>query len=408
MLVLEGPNFPNATMTPKWYNGQTEINDMSFVNCNLSVIEPGAFDLRAFRSTAELTFTTDTSLNLTTGMFNGFRNLKKLGILSSAPRVSDVDLFKPICKSLDRMQFNYLTDELSLNQIFGSIEMLALKSLSVIAPEGNNTRILAPNNFTALVAINSLILYRCRISSILSGTFDAIAATLLHIDLSFNRLTTIQASLLWAYLDTEHEGSKYFFITKNPFECDCDLYEIVTLSLSGWKFTHENCNFAELICEDLQEFHIKNSSIDKYAFRKVEFHVKNDVLVVKTRVTIKFRLLIFDLADYAIRRKSKCPRIEWVKESVRCLLLPKLINTLALANYLLPTTSTTFCAILASAPKTSWPLHCVTIRRGIEEGGGLLGICLGLIIWTFLLAISLIVYLICTKPGKLDPKPELM
>lgn len=69
-----------------------------------------------------------------------------------------------------------------------------------------------------------------------------------------------------------------------------------------------------------------------------------------------------------IEMNSKCPSNEWIRASVRCLILPRESKLISMIDYIERSIPTTICAILPSAPKRASPLHCLTIRKNKSDG----------------------------------------
>lgn len=170
-------------------------------------------------------------------------------------------------------------------------------------------------------------------------------------------------------------------LLQNPFVCDCDFYEVESLLYSVNKVSknnrlecvNESANNNSLVCNHLQEVHAETlnlsiSKIEKYVFPKVKMRISAKELIVRTTVPLKFRLWMLKHRPTATEMNSKCPTGEWIRESDRCLLLPREENIISLDNYVEPNILSTICVILQSEPKRVWPLHYQTIRINENEG----------------------------------------
>lgn len=70
------------------------------------------------------------------------------------------------------------------------------------------------------------------------------------------------------------------------------------------------------------------------------------------------------------RKRSKCPRSEWLQNSISCILLTAKSGPDSMIDLEKWSTSTLtiFCAILPMTHKQAWPLHCQSMNFRMEKG----------------------------------------
>lgn len=164
-------------------------------------------------------------------------------------------------------------------------------------------RTLAPSNFTQLAHTFFLHMISCGITSIERGTFDNIANTLRYLNLAWNRLKSIEPSLILVLLEVHGDRLRVHF-DGNPLNCDCGVYEARSLLYAIYKHSsvadeiackNKSIENSTLVCEHLQEIRIDSiksniSGIGKYGFPKVNMRISDEDLIVNTRFTLKLRL----------------------------------------------------------------------------------------------------------------------
>lgn len=383
-LIVTRVNFPNETLQPNWYRGQENLRAIEISHCNLKKIKNNAFRF-SFQTLYYITIQIPSKLIISPFAFN---NLTATSFNLCAGVFANLgkNFLQPIRNSLFRFKLRYLSSRVSLKKFFGDQRLNSIISIEIMGTNAplNASRVLESTDFSQLPRIQILALRFCSITSIQPGTFDYIGETLALIDLSFNKLTTIESSRFSVFLDTSIKSSKYLLFYYNPIECDCNYYELRNLTLflrnhysreGKMPDYFERCDDAKYnastTCTNLQDISMRKLNnhqpvISKYSFPKVDLRVANGMLSARTQFKAKFRLWIQSYVWIEVRKRTKCPSPQWLRESVTCVLIGGDDKVLPVHQYLQRSNLTTFYVILSVANKYVWPLHIQSVRTNEE------------------------------------------
>lgn len=351
-------------MASNWYNGRRTINVLSLFHCQLSHIEPNAFDSEPFRYTNQLAIVNNTALTFNDEMFNGLNHMNRLQIHTTKIFNVNVDFLRPIAQRLNYFFLDGFPDDMQFEKTFGSYPLEALQTISIHTELSDWYRVIGPATFSQLTAIKVLDISKCGIHIILPNTFDAIGKTVTHINLSYNRLKFIQARLFTVFFSTAKlKGQSILSISYNPIICSCDLYEMRNLTLlnmeyfygTAERFMKEHaCRGAgrpQSNCDNLQKIgtvtlHGHEPVLGALALPKVIFRIINGTLEVKTKTTSGIRILVYVHRSSVIEQSTKCQPAVWIRESLKCFLLSERAMVLPIDEYLELSIPVTFYASL--------------------------------------------------------------
>lgn len=273
---------------------------------------------------------------------------------------------------------------MSIGSLFGSERLLRLRSAIVVGNlRSTTTRTLTAADFAKLSVVEKLRLNQLGIVDIEPNTFDFIGMTLREIYLHDNLLKHIQARWFAEFFDKQWlYNRKMIYYQYNPLECDCDFYEMRNLTLfmrlphgyypledDSWELTHECFGQNPMpVCVNLQEIrrdklHVTDTPVETFAYPKVNLRIDNDILIALTNYTMTFRILLQKYNSIEIRKRTRCPSPQWLRENVLCWMLPGEKKRISVAQFIQESSLTTFLAILIDGHKRVWPLHIQTIRR---------------------------------------------
>lgn len=374
-------------MTPNWYNGRRLINELSLFHCQLSRIQPNAFDSEPFRHTNHLAIVNSTAITFIEGMFNGLSNLRRLQLRSTTIIDIDVDFMRPMAQRLNYLFIDCFVDSIRFVKTFGMYPLNALQTLNIHV-KTDWDRVIGPPTFNQLTAIKLLDISHCSISIIITNTFDVIGKTLTHINLSYNRLKAIQASLFTVFFSTAKlKDHSILRISYNPIVCSCDFYETRNLTLLNTDYFYGSAEkfMKELVCRsgrprsycsNVQQIraatlHRNETVLGTFALPKVIIRIFNGTLEIKTKTTSGIRLLVHIHRPSTMAEQSqKCHNIEWIRDSFKCFLLSERAMVIPVAEYLELSTPVTFYASLTVLISNRvWPLHCQTWQKGLDVIG---------------------------------------
>lgn len=389
-------DFVDGVLQPQWYNGVENIHQLNIVSPNLKIIETDAFNWPAFQQLEILSIAAESPVEYR-NITKGLKHVASLHLKAtySGARVGHILL------SLRRtlIQFHYSckfgsTKIGNLNVLFGNVKMSKLQNLNVVysqRSEESNGAVLAKRDFTGLVALRELHLIRCGIVAIADGTFNFIGETLLSIDLTGNRLTTLTTELFLTFLDSNANSFnvlKRLSLKENPLVCNYEFYKLRNMTSISFGFIFGNQNTMQ--CEqsasadsspmtnqpdDLQDihanrWHLNRVDNDVYAYPnfQLKYDVKNVALSIKHSQKGPFRLLILGQNPTHNKLYRKCPSRWIILSTVDCCVIRENATyEIQLAKHLVRNELTTFCVIYISVNRRIWPLHCATIRHPLHN-----------------------------------------
>lgn len=379
-LELNKIRFPKNVSN--WYSNSSEhqqFHTLTISNCSFAYFHANAFNLNPFRMLFMLRLYNFRPLYTDAQMFNGLE-LRALEISRSTISSIAADYLGPIRRILASLTISCLSPTVGFATFFGTAKLLNLRYINILGCSENASRILKPVDFLQLPRVQALALRACNIEFIDAKTFSYIGETLSVLDLSFNRLTTLHLNWYAVLLDWSTQvPKKYVLYLYNPFVCDCDFYEVQNLTLlltnlltAEGKLPVEPYYCKEpspdTKCENLQELSMEKlnyseSPIGSYSLPKVNLRISNGTLMVRTQFKAKFRIWIQNWTWREVRKRSKCPSPEWLRDSVTCIAFPAGDNQLlSIVEHLRRSPLITFYVILLVTNKRVWPLHIQSAR----------------------------------------------
>lgn len=414
-LHLNEIEFPNASLNIFWYAGVESITALEFNRCKLSLIEDNAFHADVFENLHTLKFVNIGLLDMQIHHFNPLQSLRFYH--TQLTTICD-NFLTPHRNSLNDFYIGDFPLDLNLNELFGYLRLPQLRTVQLYGVHGHYdiSRSLQPSNFTRLPSIQALSIIHFGIEDIEPDTFDFIGETLNWLDLTLNKLKTIETRWFAIFLDTNKNNRPYKFLWYkfNPMECNCDFYEVrnFTIYLNHFHNMHTEHEFSQrphceigregkhnMKCDNLQtlqkeKIHFSESAIPTYSYPKVNIRVQldNGTLFVQTKFRSKFRVLVRNWRSAERRKRTKCPSPEWIRLSITCFLFSRENPAIPFRQYLNQTILTTIFVILTEPKKRVWPMHIQTVNT-VQQVKQDLCIILGAICgWFAIFAAILIIY----------------
>lgn len=399
-------SFPNYTLPSGWYGtAYYPIGSLIFHRCDLRAFEPGVFDAPAFSSLHFFSFIelkhTDLSFANIVPVYTTFLYIQT----THFHRINiSMNLFEPYAKSLHTLELDYFPDTQPEIHIFKSAKYLQLSVVYIRCEGGGVIRSIDGSHFKNLRQIQTLYLTQCGIAHIESGTFDFIGRTLTEIDLTSNKLKSIEVIWFYTFFTVIDTSMKYVNLHQNPIECNCDVFELeVTKTFIKYfnkyraispkllplrqceeAFVNLNCG-TQIISRDKIQVDQSPDADDTFVFSKLNLRIaSNSLLVVKTNVRLPIRIWLQRHNWIEVIRSSKCPSRHWLRESVTCLFLTEKTRMIPIIRLLQGTLITTFYAILTVPKKHVWPLHMQTYRHQQESDENFPSFILALMPFSFL------------------------
>lgn len=397
-LVFKEAAFPNATLTGHWYTGQQPMDALEFHYCDLHIIHSDAFELEVFHRLVRIKFLGLDQLEIQF-QYGQYLHLRQLQFYYSTIENMAMHFLEPLHRFLSVFYITLFPPDITFKHLLGNAQLMKLEQLSIFGVTSTITRSLHRSNFTKLICIQLLQLQDCNIDTIHPETFDFIGDTLYFLDLTSNKLTTVDPLWFQKFLDTNCGFYKMLQYNFNPVQCNCNFYALqnLTIYLRTYTSVHnaisqalratclESDQMAE--CDNLQTlsrdklFLTNESVIPQYAYPKVNLRLRSDILYAFTTFKMKFRLLILSHERIENRKQTKCVSPAWIRDSIKCLLVPGDKKAIRMVPYLRKSYLTTTFAILTHPEKQVWPLHIQTIRHRVPSNGDTFPI-IGFVLYT--------------------------
>lgn len=382
---------------------------IEFNNISMLLITSHAFDSPVFLQMHELIFVNVDHLKIDFGMFTNV--LTEIHFYDTDLLHINNNLLSPHYRTLLKLTANNFPATTDLTSFFGNRKLLWFLTVHIIGAKSQLIRrTLFAINFSRLVRINYLALVRCSIDAIQRDAFNFIGETLKTLDLTDNLLKAIDVAWFAVFLDDLKFRENYVFFDGNPIVCNCQFYEVRNLTLLAkmgerngmlalqihesmprcvvHTATVQTCDTLQIISEEkicslksmVRPYAIAASNaFPKFAIHIARHKYENDtttVVVIKTKFTVNFRLLILNNHSNQNVIKRKCPSLGQLKDSVACITLRGDVNAIPLIDGQLPKSQinsvrflTTFGIVLSVANKRMWPLHIQTYRRADADDG---------------------------------------
>lgn len=367
-----------TTLNKSWYTGILFVTRLHLNRCNIDTIESTAFEAFAFRYLDHLSlqemhnFAYQPTLN----------ELQIIEIYKVHFRSLANNIFEPLRSTLNSIELSYYPADLDLSHIFGTHFYHLLLALRLVGDGAEHVeRTLRRSSLPSSKRIQSLALIRLGIVAIDEDTFDFGNDRLDLLDLSDNKLKTLQLRIVADYFDSRLWTQKRLLFYNNPLECSCDLYEMQNMSILGLDDSLSDmpvCKPIELPghgCDNMQRVTLakyKLIPLDRrfhqafYSFTKLHIHLKDkDHVVIGPEFGIKIRLLVQHQFHGEVRfRNRKCPSQNWMRNSMACIILRSNSSQILAINTIMPKKSNIIMvsALLTIATKRAFPLHIQTVH----------------------------------------------
>ncbi|XP_055837927.1 uncharacterized protein LOC129906274 [Episyrphus balteatus] len=223
ILQLDHQHFPNFVLSNRWKSASKMIKSLVIRNSEFSHIRNEAFNSIDFTGTQTLTLLGVKLDTLGNGVLLGFARLQSIHMEGKVRNV-DRCFFQPVQSFLMRLTLKADLTISGKDNIFGISFMSNLHALDL--SENTITGSLARTFFIGVPHLRYLILSDSEISSIEIDAFDDIAASLTMLDLSNNRLKTLDIRCMEQLVTI---GSARIYLLGNEWLCECHLRPLVTL-----------------------------------------------------------------------------------------------------------------------------------------------------------------------------------
>lgn len=225
MLILRQVQNQNRTIAKGWYYGKNNFYKIEFVKCNIEVLERDAFAAEPFRILRYFKIQdNDGIIQFHANCFERLSRMVQFNFYNSDINQSNVGILNGINKNLQQFLLKNCSTDIGFRNIFGKHDFLNLDRIFDDTCRVQQFKTFAPSNFTNLLALRSLVIYRASLEVILDGTFDRIANSLQELILEGNRLKVMVPDIFKAYIEYSHMLYRGIIATsKNHLECNCDL-----------------------------------------------------------------------------------------------------------------------------------------------------------------------------------------
>ncbi|XP_055920581.1 uncharacterized protein LOC129952153 [Eupeodes corollae] len=273
-LKLDSQRFPNLVLTNRWKPANRRIKHLVIRNCDFIHIRNEAFNSFDFTATEGITLLGVKLNTLSNGVLLGFATLQSL-VLEGRVKHIDRCFFQPVQGSLMRLTLRAGLTISGRENIFGISNLPNMHALDLSGNFISGT--LGRGFFRAVPSVNYVILSNSEISSIDIDTFYDIASQLLVLDLSNNRLKTLDESSIQQILT---EGLVNIYLLGNDWTCECHLKPLIHMYQ---KYMHR---FGDIpYCRAPDSFYgvlLTNVKFDENCTATTIHHIKTDSFIVTT------------------------------------------------------------------------------------------------------------------------------
>lgn len=324
-------SFADGQMTSEWYTGKRPLYWVRIESHQLNVIHKNAFNAAAFH---KLTFFGlhimhgGAGVKVQAGALAGFHFLTAIEVETNRVENLPTCLFDSIAVSVWDIKYTHWPSDASLNDIFADEVFRNLVTLQIENVQQPQTkfRYLTASNFTFTRRLNMLSLVNCGIEVIERCAFDAIGRLLTTINLSQNRIKSIDIDMFRIMMETKR--SIHIQIQSNALlECACNVIEVELSQYPSLNSKHRliectpNDKHTINACEPYQRinplrFCIRWWPMGQLRFINVRIKRMSDdsnAIVIQSNFTSKMRVLLIDFdamqekcSDRFARTRFKC------------------------------------------------------------------------------------------------------
>lgn len=378
-LMYKNVDFPNGSIDDGWFNDyRVTVDCLIFHTCNLRHIGEHAFDAAKFRRLRQIEISRLKRLEWKFGLLDHLTVI----YLERTHLVVTENFLSSLRQVIQSFNYKEFPSTISLGKLLGTQRFKTLSRLCLHGIRSDVRRSLHSDNFTTLSSIRTLLLTQMGIERIDPSTFDYIGETLVHLDLSRNKLKFMHARWFAVFFDIYLEYDKYIMYYMNQFVCNCEFY--MTNNLTIYLKKEGMVNTANVLtpcetpiwhlrCPHLQELtkeklYLNESELDVFSYPRVDVRLQGRTLLAYTEFKAQFRILaVKNVRSVEKRKRSKCPSPEWIRDSVECMLLLGDDKHFNAAAILYESNLTMFYPILVNPSKRVWPMHVQTVNSMEEE-----------------------------------------
>lgn len=298
-----------------------------------------------------------------------------------------------VASHLVSLHVNLLPYHLDLNYIFDCVRPWWSLEQLIIRSHSPKFRLLASQNLSTFRWIEHIDLSHCGIEVIENGAFDVAMRTLRKLNLSNNKLKSIDSRVIFKILDRSepnHWDSVVGF-KNNPFQWNCDLFEMQAILIAKMhnqsllvcrNITKNECELPSN-CTHLQVIHTSalcqvnkqnGSQRFLYPYFAIKYNPNLNNISIITHKLRRFRMLVRNHLDFnEFNSKwgysdTKCPKSGYIQHNIKCFLLNGTNAELNLHDFTKNMKYLQICVNYVSfGTRHMWPLHCVTCNLLIPK-----------------------------------------
>lgn len=358
-IIFSGAKFTNGSLLFNWYKDTTQMNALAFLNCDLKIIEVGAFNSKSFNKLRQLTFHEIPFLAISVGAFDHLNSIDHVNFDTSNLINLNYRFLNKIAQKLRFIIIRYIN--LNTYNVLGALPLLNLEVITMF-------RVNMPARFTSNAVSNApnlllLSMSSCGIEVLEAGCFDRFPLILV-IRLSDNYLKTLPIQIFRNF----NVKLAYDYLRGNPFECDCNV-AMFNLDFSGifdvdcaaleLNELNYNCNrtdsqmnvAASEARKCLRHFGTNTLRITYTTKFLIKINYVKKYIFLKSPNRGKFYLIALD------ETRSYADAICWTTTAKYAA-----ISLIAVASI---SDTPTICVM--DMFKTVWPLNCISFRIDTHE-----------------------------------------
>lgn len=375
-VTIVDAQFPNWTISEHWYSSREgrEVDNITFLSSNFSIIEENAFTAAEFQRLQYLTFKNIKSLKVVGGWLNGM-HLFRLEFWNSPIIDPPYDFFR-YCNVGTIMLFS----SFSSGNIVNIFEMTSLIMNIVHIDHTDAIKRISGMHLSRLYRIRKLFLTDCGIETIAKNTFY-LMKNLQYLNLCKNRLKTLPTALFTNLFDQRNFVELQ--LENNLWECRCELL-MVNQQLNEFGITineiPQNCTF-ENEANKVQCIET-NVATEKIKYKSCDMEVGMNVIYLNyPKLKLKLKPInmgllhihipinknsipFYLIASHQYRSKYKSKQSKCIiLNSIRCVMFTRLPETIAI-NQFDTEPLQTWCILDAELRR--WPSSFISICNKCE------------------------------------------
>lgn len=208
-------DFDGEMISKGWFQTNVPLKYLELKHLKITKIAKNAFDCYQFENLKFLYLNKVPIVMLSSDIFNGLANLKSLSLEHTKLLTFSKIVLAPIRNLMEFKMSFCISDEISLDNLFGSVEMPQLERIEI--SNCNLSSTITETTFMGLRNIKTLILNTNIIDKIGAGSFNMIYKTLDKLDLQRNRIKIIPEGLF------ETKENVKIIANYNSWHCGCEM-----------------------------------------------------------------------------------------------------------------------------------------------------------------------------------------